>query len=135
MRRFICGAVAAFAALTISMTASANVLNGIGNAAEDVAEGARDAVVGVAEGGESLVEGIVGHNDDENVNVNEHARGNIVDTQGETINEVHGETNENTPIVPISGDVNPATGSVELVTFGALALTAAAIAATTRKKR
>jgi hypothetical protein len=128
MRKFVCGVVGALTALTIFGTASANILEGIGNAAEDVAQGAHDAIVGVADGGESLVEGVVDTVDDVN---NE-----IIDKEGHAINEVQGDIheNENDDNIQPRGDINPTTGSVEIVTFGLAAGSLVAVVAS-RKKR
>jgi hypothetical protein len=155
MKKFISVITAAFAALTIFGAAvSANVIDGVGNAANEVIEGAGDAVNGVVEGAEDLVDGVTGENGHENGNT-----GKVVDKDGNyvTENEVHGETEtgdetgeetgeatepEETSAEPEESatettnetDRNPSTG-VGVVTFGALALGSLAVAATTRKKR
>ncbi|MCL1866534.1 MAG: hypothetical protein FWF82_03915 [Oscillospiraceae bacterium] len=160
MKKLLIGTAAA---LTIfSASASANILNGIGNAAEDVAEGARDAVGGVAEGardavngvvegGESLVEGATGDNHAGVYNDNDN---NIIDKEGNPIGDatphttatgvhgtdrVFGEIDENTTgtgTVAAVNNGNPNTGVAEFATVGLLAFGSLGAAASfSRKKR
>jgi len=130
MRKFISGVIGAFAALTIfgAAAVSANVLNDAGNAAGDAIGGAGNAVNDIAEGAENVVGDIVGNDNHEN--------NNHVNKDGE--NAVLGETNQNEQVgenVKTNEETNPGTGSVEAVTFGALALGSLAVAATARKRR
>jgi len=162
-KKLIFGFIGAAAALTMfSSAVSANVIDNVGGAANEAAHGIGDAVEGVVEGAEGVVENITGnannHVNDNNVHdhdndgIPNHKDNDLVGKEGHLIGEethgiivtegpknteeiVHGETaTAEDESVKNVVDRNPAT-SVELVTFGAMALGSMAVVATTRKKR
>jgi hypothetical protein len=141
MKKFISALIGAFAALTIFGTAASAVGGAIGeafdnagNAAGDVMNGAGNAVNDLTENGEGTGTG-VGHG-----NVNEatnEATGEVTTAhEGEGTTAAHGTTVTNAATTRAAvNEHNPKTGSFEIVTFGALALSSLAVAASTTRKR